>query len=218
MTDFVQARRTMVDCQIRTNDVTEARIVEAFLTVPREAFVPEAKQALAYLDADLAVGGEGTPRYLIQPMYLAKLVQAAGIKPTDTVLDVGTATGYSAAILAALAGKVVALESDEALAEKAKSALASYANVTVAVGPLEKGAAGTGPYDAILIEGAVEEVPQSLFASLKEGGRLVAVVGRGRSGRATIFVKIGSDNAGRIAFDASLPALPGFAKAPVFSF
>lgn len=218
MTDFVQARRTMVDSQIRTNDVTEARVVDAFLTVPREAFVPPAKQGLAYLDADLVVGGEGGPRYLIQPMYLAKLIQAAGVKPTDSVLDIGTATGYSAAILAELAGKVVALESDEGLAQAARAALADNSKVTVTVGPLEQGAAGAGPYDVILIEGAVEEVPAALFASLKEGGRLVAVVGRGRSGRATIFVKVGSDNAGRIAFDASLPALPGFAKAPVFSF
>lgn len=218
MTDFVQARRTMVDCQIRTNDVTEARIVDAFLTVPRETFVPPAKQNLAYLDADLAVGGETTQRYLIQPMYLAKLVQAAGVKPTDTVLDIGTATGYSAAILAELAGKVVALESDEQLAATAKAALAPYANVTVVTGPLEQGAPSSGPYDVILIEGAVEEIPASLHASLKEGGRLVAVVGRGRSGRATVFVKVGSDNAGRIAFDASLPALAAFAKAPAFSF
>lgn len=218
MTDFIQARRTMVDCQIRTNDVTEARVVDAFLAVPRETFVPASKQPLAYLDADLAVGGEAGQRYLIQPMYLAKLVQAAGIKSTDTVLDIGTASGYSAAILAELAEKVVALESDEGLAASAKTALASYPNVTVVTGPLDQGVARSGPYDVILIEGAAEEIPPSLFASLKEGGRLVAVVGRGRPGRATVFVKVGSDHTGRIAFDASVPALAAFAKAPAFSF
>jgi protein-L-isoaspartate(D-aspartate) O-methyltransferase len=218
MTDFVHARRTMVDCQIRPNDVTEARIVDAFLAVPRESFVPQAKQVLAYLDADVAVGPPGSQRFLMQPMFLAKLVQAAGIKHTDTVLDVGAATGYSAAILSQLAAKVVALESDEGLASGAKTALAAYANVNVTVGALEKGAEALGPYDVILVEGAVEEVPQVLFNSLTEGGRLLAVVGRGRSGRATIFVRASGDFAGRIAFDASLPALPGFAKAPAFTF
>lgn len=218
MTDFAQARRTMVDCQIRTNDVTEGRVVDAFLAVPREPFVPAAKQALAYLDADLPVGQPGSQRYLIQPMFLAKLVQLAGVKPTDVVLDVGAATGYSTAILAQLAAKVVALESDEGLAGEAKAALAPYDNVSVTVAPLAKGAAASGPYDVILLQGSVEEVPPALFESLREGGRLIAVVGRGRAGRATIFVRVGSDFAGRIAFDASLQALPGFAKAPAFTF
>ncbi|WP_413987935.1 protein-L-isoaspartate O-methyltransferase family protein [Labrys okinawensis] len=218
MTDFAQARRTMVDCQVRTNDVTEGRVVDAFLAVPREAFVPAPKQALAYLDADLAVGPAGSQRYLIQPMFLAKLVQLAGVKPTDVVLDVGAATGYSAAILSQLAAKVVALESDESLAGEAKTALASYDNVSVTAGPLANGAAASGPYDVILLQGSVEEVPLALFESLREGGRLIAVVGRGRAGRATIFVRVGGDFTGRIAFDASLSALPGFAKAPAFTF
>jgi len=218
MTDFAQARRTMVDCQIRTNDVTEARVVDAFLSVPREAFVPSAKQALAYLDIDLPIGQAGSQRYLIQPMFLAKLVQLAGVRSTDAVLDVGSATGYSAAVLAQLGAKVVALESDESLAGEARAALAGYGNVSVAVGNLEKGAPDSGPYDVILLEGSVDEVPTALFESLREGGRLVAVVGRGRAGRATIFVRVGEDFAGRIAFDASLPALPGFAKAAAFTF
>ncbi len=218
MTDFAHARRTMVDCQIRPNDVTEARVVDAFLDIPRETFVPAGKQALAYLDADLAVGRPGSQRYLMQPMFLAKLILAAGIKPADVVLDVGAATGYSAAVLSLLAAKVVALESDDELAGQARAALSGYANVSVTTGVLEKGVPASGPYDVILLEGAVEEVPQALFTSLKEGGRLLAVVGRGRAGRATLFVRVGEDFAGRIFFDASLPALPGFAKAPAFTF
>jgi protein-L-isoaspartate(D-aspartate) O-methyltransferase len=218
MTDFAHARRTMVDCQIRTNDVTESRVVDAFLAVPRENFVPAAKQVLAYLDADVAVGSPGSRRYLMQPMFLAKLVQAAGVKSTEVVLHVGAATGYSAAILSLLAGKVVALESDEGLAGSAKAALTEYPNASVSVGALENGAAASGPYDVILLEGAVDEVPPALFNSLKEGGRLLAVVGQGRSGRATIFVRAGNDFAGRIVFDASLQALPGFAKAAAFTF
>ena len=112
MTDFAQARRTMVDCQIRPNDVTEGRVVDAFLAVPRENFVPTARQALTYADADLPVGQPGARRYLMQPMFLAKLIQLAGVKPTDVVLDVGTATGYAAAVFAELAAKVVALRSN----------------------------------------------------------------------------------------------------------
>jgi protein-L-isoaspartate(D-aspartate) O-methyltransferase len=218
MTDFAQARRTMVDCQIRPNDVTEGRVVDAFLAVPRENFVPAVRQALTYADADLPVGQLGARRYLMQPMFLAKLIQLAGVKPTDVVLDVGTATGYAAAVFAELAAKVVALESDEELAGQAKTALSGYANVSVVPGALEQGAAASGPYDVILLEGAVEEIPTALLQSLREGGRIVAVVGAGRPGRATIAVRVGNDFTGRIAFDATLPPLPGFAKAPAFTF
>jgi protein-L-isoaspartate(D-aspartate) O-methyltransferase len=218
MTDFARARRTMVDCQIRPNDVTESRVVDAFLAVPREAFVPADKQVLAYLDADIALGQGKPARHLIQPMILAKLVQAAKVLPTDSVLDVGATIGYSSAVLAELAAKVVALECDVDLAAQARSALASYANVAVVTGALEKGAVESGPYDVIILQGSVEEIPEQLFASLQEGGRLVAVAGHGRAGRATVFVRVGNDFSGRIAFDAALPPLPGFARAPVFTF
>jgi protein-L-isoaspartate(D-aspartate) O-methyltransferase len=218
MTDFAHARRTMVDCQIRPNDVTEARVIDAFLDVPREPFVPVATQALSYVDTDIPLGQPGTRRYLIQPMFLAKLVQAVGVKPTDSVLDIGAGTGYSAAILSQLGAKVVALESDEALAGAARTALAGYGNVSVVTGALEKGAPSSGPYDVIVLEGSVEEIPAVVFQSLREGGRLIAVVGKGRAGRATLFVRVGNDFAGRIAFDAFLPALPGFDKAPAFTF
>jgi protein-L-isoaspartate(D-aspartate) O-methyltransferase len=186
--------------------------------VPREVFVPADKQVLAYLDADIALGQGKPARHLIQPMILAKLVQAAKVLPTDSVLDVGATIGYSSAVLAELAAKVVALECDLDLAAQARSALASYANVSVVTGALEKGAVGSGPYDVIILQGSVEEIPEQLFASLQEGGRLVAVTGHGRAGRATVFVRVGNDFSGRIAFDAALPPLPGFARTPVFTF
>jgi len=217
MTDFARARRTMVDCQIRPNDVTVSRVVDAFLEVPRENFVPAPKQALAYLDADIAVGSS-TPRYLIQPMVLAKLVQAAEITHTDNVLDIGVATGYSSAVMSLLAAKVVALESDAGLVEDARTALAAYANVSVATGPLEGGHAASGPYDVIMLQGSIDEVPDQIFASLKEGGRLLAVIGQGRAARATLFVRADNDFSGRVIFDAAVAALPGFARKPVFTF
>ena len=218
MTDFAHARRTMVDCQIRTNDVTEGRVIDAFFAVPRENFLPAEKKALAYADIEIPVGANGAVRHLIPPMILAKMAQAATIFHTDVILDIGAGTGYSSAVLSLIGARVVALESEEAIAAEARTALAPYGNVTVVTGPLEKGAAASGPYDVIIVEGSVEEIPQEIFSSLKEGGRLVAVVGRGRSGRATIFVRAGDDFSGRVAFDAALPPLPGFALKPVFTF
>jgi protein-L-isoaspartate(D-aspartate) O-methyltransferase len=218
MTDFANARRTMVDCQIRPNDVTEGRVVDAFLSVPREDFLPADRRALAYVDTDIPIGKGPGPRYLIPPMILAKMAQAATIFHTDSILDIGAGTGYSSAVLSQLGAKVFALESDEGVAADARVALAGYGNVSVATGPLEKGLPGSGPYDVIILEGSVEEIPPEVFASLNEGGRLLAVVGHGRSGRATIFVRVGDDFSGRIAFDAALPPLPGFACKPVFAF
>ncbi|MDQ0468825.1 protein-L-isoaspartate O-methyltransferase family protein [Labrys wisconsinensis] len=218
MIDTAQARRTMVDSQIRASDVTDARVLEAFLETPREAFLPADKQAIAYLDMDIPVGGAPLPRFAIEPAVLARLLQAARIGSADAVLDVGTGTGYSSAILARIAGRVVALESDAALAAEAKGRLAGLANVTVAIGPLEAGHAKDGPYDAIVLEGSVELVPDALFDQLAQNGRLVAVVGTGRSARATIYVKAGREVSGREAFDAALPPLPGFARPEVFAF
>ncbi|MDQ0392899.1 protein-L-isoaspartate O-methyltransferase family protein [Labrys monachus] len=218
MTDFAHARRTMVDCQIRPNDVTEGRVIDAFLAVPREDFLPADRKALAYADIDIPLGKTSAPRHLIPPMILAKMAQAATILHTDAILDVGAGTGYSSAVLSHLGAKVVALECDDDIAADAKTALAPYGNVSVATGPLERGAAASGPYDVIILEGSVEEIPPDLFHSLREGGRLLAVVGRGRSGRATIFVRVGEDFSGRVAFDAALPPLPGFERKPVFTF
>ncbi|MGL4290600.1 MAG: protein-L-isoaspartate O-methyltransferase family protein [Phreatobacter sp.] len=221
MIDFARARRTMVDTQIRVNDVTDARIIEALLSVPREAFVPEARRELAYIDDDVAVNeaANGRPaRYLIELMVLAKMVHAAAIGPDDAVLDVGVATGYSSAVLARLAASVVALEEDEALVAAARQALASSGNVTVVAGTLAQGAAQQGPYDAILLEGAVEVVPEALFDQLKDGGRLVAVVGSGRAAKCLVHTRISNEISARPIFDAAIPVLPGFAAERGFVF
>jgi protein-L-isoaspartate(D-aspartate) O-methyltransferase len=158
---------------------------------------------------------------MLKPMVLAKLIQAAGITAADRVLDVGCATGYSSAILARLAGSVVALESDQALADSARRTLADVgAVVSVMTGPLAEGCAAEGPYDAILLNGAVEAVPQALLNQLKEGGRLVAVVGTGPGSKATLYRSVGRPGgaSARPIFDASGALLPGFSKPAEFVF
>jgi protein-L-isoaspartate(D-aspartate) O-methyltransferase len=216
MTDFAAARRNMVDGQVRTADVTDLRIISAMLEVPREAFLPPAKAALAYLDLDVPVGEGG--RRLIKPMVLAKLIQAADLTNTDRVLDVGCVTGYAAAVLARIAGQVVALEQDASLAQAARAALSTLPNVAVQSGMLTEGWPQGGPYDAILVEGATEFAPEALLRQLKDGGRLVCVLGSGPSAKAMLYRRSGHDTGGRAIFDATAPQLPGFAKPPQFAF
>ena len=218
MADYAQARRTMVDRQVRTADVTDLRIIAALLEVPREAYVPVERRAIAYLDTDVPVNETG--RVLLKPMVFAKLVQAAAIAETDHVLDVGCATGYSAAVLTRLAGSVVALEEDAALARAADAALSQTGatNVSVVSGPLTAGWPRGAPYDAILLEGAGEVVPDSLLSQLKDGGRLVAVVSSGAVGKATIYRATGGRATAQPIFDAAAPVLPGFVKPRAFVF
>ncbi len=219
--NFETARANMVDNQIRTTDVTSHSVLTAFLAVPREAFVPEKSKALAYLDNDVeicpAAGGQPA-RFLMQPSPLAKLLQLAAIGKDDVVLDVGCGTGYVSALLALLAGSVVALEEDEALAEAAKANLASYANVSVVAGPLAKGNTSGAPYDLIFINGSVEEVPATLLSQLRDGGRLVTVQGYGGSARAKVFTSERGAVSENVFFNASVKPLPGFAKAREFVF
>jgi len=197
--------------------VTDLRIIAALLEVPREPFFPPAQRGLAYLDAEVPVAGTRT---LLKPMVFAKLLQAAGIVAGEHVLDVGCATGYSSAVLGKLAGSVIALEEDEALARTARDTFAQLgaANVSVATGPLTAGSAHGAPYDAILVEGAIEVVPDALIAQLKEGGRLVAVVGSVPMGKATLYRKVSGRATGVPLFDAAAPLLPGFAKPAAFVF
>jgi protein-L-isoaspartate(D-aspartate) O-methyltransferase len=217
MVDFARARRTMVDGQVRTSDVTDLRVIAAMQEVAREQFVPAARRAIAYLDRDVPVNDAG--RALIKPMVLGKLLQAAAIVSTDRVLDVGCATGYSSAVLARLAARVIALEQDTALAAAASAALASgSANAAVATGPLPAGWPKEAPYDVILLQGASEVAPDSLLAQLAEGGRLLAVIGSGPMGKGTIYRKAGKHATAQPLFDAAAPLLPGFAKAPAFVF
>jgi protein-L-isoaspartate(D-aspartate) O-methyltransferase len=219
MTDFATARRHMVDGQVRTADVTDLRILGAMQEVERERFVPPQAAGLAYLDLDLAVGaGAAVGRRLLRPMVLSKLLQAADIAPTDRVLDVGSATGYAAAVLARFAGEVVALEEDAGLAEAARKALAAESKVKVVAGALAQGWAQSGPYDVILLEGSTEVPPHALCRQLKDGGRLVCVLGSGPDGRAVVYRRSGDDVGYRSFFDAAAPLLPGFAKAPEFAF
>ncbi|MPZ37453.1 MAG: methyltransferase domain-containing protein [Rhizobiales bacterium] len=220
MFDFAAARRMMVDCQVRTSDVTDQRIIAAMLELPRERFVPESHASLAYLDLDIAVTA-GTPaRRLLKPMVLAKFVQAAEIRPQDRVLDVACGTGYSTALLAALAHHVVAVEEDATLVRHARENLAAVgaANAEVVEGSLTDGWQAGAPYDVILINGAAEMVPERLLRQLAEGGRLVAVVGRPPASKAMLYLVSSGQVSPLPIFDAAAPALPGFAVPPAFVF
>ncbi|TGQ69330.1 protein-L-isoaspartate O-methyltransferase [Mesorhizobium sp. M00.F.Ca.ET.186.01.1.1] len=219
--DFSELRVKMVDGQVRTTDVTSAALLDAMLSVPREIFVGDRQRDLAYIDEDIRIAdGAGGARYLMEPSPLAKLMQLAEISGADSALDVGCGTGYASAILSRLAGSVVALESDPALAETARSALSSTdcGNVTVVQGALAQGHAAKAPYDVIFVGGSVETVPAPLLDQLAEGGRLVAVEGQGNSGIARLFFKAGGVVTGRRAFNAAIKPLPGFEREHAFEF
>jgi len=214
--DFATQRRTMVDGQLRTYDVTHAGLLDAFGAVPREAFVNPAQRPVAYTDQPQPLGHG---RALLTPMVLARLIQAAEIIPGDRVLEVGCGTGYGTAILAALGASVVALESDAELAGRAKECLGlAGAVATVVIGPLPAGWTAAGPFDAIVMNGSFETEPTALLSQLREGGRLVGVHGVGRAARAMLYRRAGGHSSGRPIFDAAAPILPGFEALPAFSF
>jgi protein-L-isoaspartate(D-aspartate) O-methyltransferase len=223
MEQFAVARAKMVDNQLRTQSVTDYAVLAAMGAVPRERFLPPAGRPLAYIDSDLpltAPGPGGQPRYMMEPAPLARLVQLAEVGTADVVLVVGCGTGYSAAVLARLATSVVALEQDSDLAGHAAETLTDLGvdNVAVVTGSLEAGYPSEAPYDAIFLDGAVEIVPPALFDQLKDGGRLVAVVGYGRAAAATVFTRSGADIGNRVAFDADVQPLPGFKRPKAFVF
>jgi protein-L-isoaspartate(D-aspartate) O-methyltransferase len=221
MTDFAAARRMMVDGQIRPNDVHDPRVVAAMLEIPRERFVSIANADFAYADLDVPAGPDlQSARRLLKPMVLAKMVQAAGVRASDHVLDVGCATGYSSVLLARLAASVAALEEDPVLAKLAEQAVRDLAarNAAVVIGPVAKGWPASAPYDVIFLNGATEVVPRSLFGQLKEGGRLVAIVGRAPAGRAIVYRCVDGNVSGWPVFDAAAALLPGFAEPPTFVF
>lgn len=221
MSDFATSRQNMVDCQVRPSDVTDLRIIDAMLAVPRETFVPVGKRATAYLDLDIDVAADGkAKRHLIKPAVLAKMLQAAAISDDSRVLVVGCATGYSAAVIAHLAKDVFATEPDAALAAAAKASLAALGltNVTVATAEPADGDAINGSYDVIVLDGATEVEPKRLYEQLKMGGRLVGVFAAARPPRATLITHSPSDFGSRVLFDASAPVLPGLERVPAFTF
>jgi protein-L-isoaspartate(D-aspartate) O-methyltransferase len=221
MSAFATARQKMVDGQVRTNDVTDHRLLDAMLTVPREAFVPGDRQALAYLDLDLDVSEAGSAkRFLIKPMLTAKLLQAAEIKPTDRVLVVGCATGYVAALVAKLAASVTATECEPAVEGRARDLVSSFglANVTVRVAASAQGDPADERYDVIVLNGATEVPLDGLCRQLKDGGRLVGVFAATKPPRAMIITHSHNDFGTRPLFDATAPVLPGLERRPEFVF
>jgi protein-L-isoaspartate(D-aspartate) O-methyltransferase len=221
MSGFSTARQNMVDCQVRPSDVTDSRIIDAMLAVPREAFAPQSQRPLAYLDLDLEVSeGTSPKRYLIQPAVTAKMLQAAEITNTDKVLVVGCATGYVAALAASLAGQVTATESDPSLGAKAGSVLTEIGlgNVTVKVAAAADGDPASAPFDVIFLNGATAVTPDRLYRQLKEGGRLVGVFATTQPPRAMIVTHSHDDFGYRALFDATVPVLPGLERLPAFVF
>ena len=216
--DYAAARHAMVESQIRTNRVVDPAIVSALQEIPREAFVPANLCPVAYIDEAIPLG---RGRSLMEPLAFALLLQAAEIGPKDVVLDVGCATGYSSAVLARLAGTVVAVEEIPEFAREANRLFGelSVLNAAVIEAPLTAGSPKQAPYDVIVIEGGVEEIPDSLLGQLGEGGRLVSIVlGAGGFGKGTVLSRIGGTVVRRVAFDAGTPLLAGFKRAPSFVF
>jgi len=216
MSGFSIARQKMVDCQVRTSDVTDSRIIDAMLEVPREAFVPADKQALAYLDLDLDVGGG----CLLQAALTAKLLQAAEIKATDKVLVAGAASGYVAALASRLATQVVATVADAALAGRATTALGQLGcgNVTVRNVAATDGDDASAPFDVIVLNGATQIDPERLCGQLAQGGRLVGVFAQSNPSRAMIVTRSHGDFGHRTLFDAVAPTLAGLERRPEFVF
>lgn len=220
MTDFAAARMNMIESQVRPNGITDRRIIAAMERVAREDFVPESRRAIAYVDEDVPLSPSSNgPRALIEAMAFARMLQHAAVKPADNTLMVGAGTGYGAAVIALLARQVTALECDSGLAGEARLNLAGLANVSVIEGPLPEGSKDQAPFDVIVLEGRVAEVPAALTNQLAEGGRLLAITGEGDMGEGCVFIRSGTAVTMRKVFNGSVAALPGFTrKKPAFVF
>lgn len=219
MTDFALARRNMVEGQLRPNRVTNPQLLAVLADLPRERFLPDAVRSVAYADEDVPLGNG---RHLMEPMVLARLIQALQPRSEERALVVASGCGYGAALLARLVMSVTSVESDPTLAHAADQTARTLGlgNVTQATGKLEEGAAAGAPYDVILIEGAVRLIPQAILDQLAEAGRLVTVLAgaAGALGVAQLVVKQGGVTSGRPLFDAGTPLLPGFAPPARFTF
>ncbi|MAE88301.1 MAG: protein-L-isoaspartate O-methyltransferase [Pelagibaca sp.] len=215
MTDFATRRRMMVDTQVRPSDVTKFPIIDAMLRIPREAFVPDAEKEAAYAGRNVRLAEN---RVVLEPRTLAKMLDAVNIDNDDLVLDIGAGFGYSSAVIARIAEAVVAVEEDEAFTSEAQSLLVEHGdNVVFHEGALAQGAAEHGPYDAIVIEGGVAQLPEAITAQLKDGGRIVCLFMEGALGTVRVGWKIDGAITWRFAFNASAPVLPGFEKQDAFA-
>lgn len=215
MVDFAQRRRMMVDNQVRPSDVTKYPIIDALLTVEREAFVPNALKEAAYLGENLEIGGG---RVMLEPRTLAKMLDALDINEEELVLDLGAGLGYSSAVIARMAQAVIAVEQDEAMSGEATALLVDVAdNVVVESGALTEGAAQHGPYDVIIVQGGVETLPDAIIEQLKDGGRVAAVFMDGPLGAVRIGYKLNGHMNWREVFNASAPVVEGFERARSFA-
>jgi protein-L-isoaspartate(D-aspartate) O-methyltransferase len=220
MPNLAQARTNMVDSQLRPNGITDIRILDAMHAVMRENFVGDDQQSLAYMDGDVPLR-EAThgPRSLISPMVFGRMLQAAEIRASDRVLDIGAATGYGAMVLSHLAAQIVAVEEDSRLAAIARQNLSDVAHVTVLEGVLDLGAPGSQLFDVIVIEGCVQEVPNALFSQVKDGGRIIAAVGHPDMAKCRVYTISGQTHTQRPVFDFALAALSTIVKQkPKFAF
>lgn len=221
--DFATARLNMVEGQLRPNKIQDERVLTIFEDLPRELFVPEHLAGIAYADENLPVG---KGRFLLQPMVLARLIQAAEVKPTDSILDIAPATGYSTAVLARLGAKVIAVEAEAELQRRTVALMSSLelGNTEIRLAPIQHGWKTAAPYDVILINGAVDEVPDSLLMQLKDGGRLVCVLrhygagGVAHTGEACLFRRTLEVVTQARLFDANIALLPGFVAQDKFQF
>lgn len=218
MPDYAAARSNMVESQIRPNKVTDPRILDAMLNLPRESFVPAVARGFAYVDEDIPLA---KGRHLTEPMVVGRLLQESDVQSQDAVLVVGAGTGYSAAVLSRLANVVVALESDPEMAARAQELMSELGidNVVVATGPLADGYAAQAPYNVVLIDGAVTAIPETIQNQLSDGGRLAAVLrATPQVGQGVIVQRFGQTFSQRPLFDAQTPILPGFERKPSFEF
>jgi protein-L-isoaspartate(D-aspartate) O-methyltransferase len=217
MADPAVQRANMVAAQLRPNDVTDARIRDAMLNIPREQFVPEAYLPVAYAERCIPLEGART---LLDPRTLAKLLQLAEIGPGDRVLDVGCGTGYSTAILSMLASEVVGLEESKTLADRVRENLRALgvANASIVSGKLAEGCPQHAPFDVIFMNGAVDHEPTELLKQLTGNGRLVVIKRDGSAGHGVLYLRHKDAIGERSAFDAHVPLLPGFERPPSFVF